>query len=46
MQCTYRQCVTFFTEELPWLSGRELEDVMGRGLCEWLGWDYASVHGK
>jgi hypothetical protein len=30
--------VTFFTEELPWLKGRELEDVMGRGLCEWIGW--------
>ncbi len=22
MPCTYRQCVTFFTEELPWLKGR------------------------
>ena len=21
-------------------KGRELEDVMGRGLCEWIGWDY------
>jgi predicted TIM-barrel fold metal-dependent hydrolase len=38
MQCTYRQCVTFFTEELPWLKGRDLEDVMGRGLCEWIDW--------
>jgi predicted TIM-barrel fold metal-dependent hydrolase len=38
MPCSYRQCVTFFTEELPWLKGRELEDVMGRGLCEWIGW--------
>ncbi|MDB5486908.1 MAG: hypothetical protein JWQ58_623, partial [Reyranella sp.] len=36
MQCTYRQCVTFFTEELPWLKGPDLEDVMGRGLCEWI----------
>jgi predicted TIM-barrel fold metal-dependent hydrolase len=40
MQCSYRQCVTFFTEELPWLGGRDLEDVMGRGLCEWIGWSY------
>jgi predicted TIM-barrel fold metal-dependent hydrolase len=40
MPCSYRQCVTFFTEELPWLSGRDLEDVMGRGLCAWIGWDY------
>ena len=39
MPCSYRQCVTFFTEELSWLKGRELEDVMGRGLCEWIGWN-------
>ena len=38
MPCSYRQCVTFFTEELPWLKGRDLEEVMGRGLCEWIGW--------
>jgi predicted TIM-barrel fold metal-dependent hydrolase len=40
MTCSYRQCVTFFTEELPWLRGRDLESVMGRGLCAWIGWDY------
>jgi hypothetical protein len=22
MTCTYRQCVTHFTEELPWLAAR------------------------
>jgi len=40
MPCSYRQCVTFFTEELPWLKGKDLEDVMGRGLCGWIGWNY------
>jgi predicted TIM-barrel fold metal-dependent hydrolase len=40
MPCSYRQCVTFFTEELPWLKGHDLEDVMGRSLCAWIGWDY------
>ena len=40
MPCSYRQCVTFFTEELPWLKGQDLEKVMGRGLCEWIGWNY------
>ena len=40
MPCSYRQCVTFFTEELPWLKGQDLEWVMGRGVCEWLGWDF------
>jgi hypothetical protein len=27
-----------FTEELPWLRGRDLELVMGRAVCDWLGW--------
>jgi predicted TIM-barrel fold metal-dependent hydrolase len=45
MPCSYRQCVTFFTEELPWLKGADLEDVMGRSLCTWIRWDYASVRG-
>src|ERR1700743_1779249 len=40
MPCSYRQCVTFFTEELAWLKGADLEDVMGRGLCAWIGWNY------
>ena len=39
MPCSYRQCVTFFTEELPWLQGEDLEWVMGRAVCEWLGWE-------
>lgn len=42
MPCTWRQCITFFTEELPWLAGHEveLEKVMGRGVATWLGWDF------
>jgi hypothetical protein len=27
-----------FTEELPWLQGRDLELVMGEAICDWLGW--------
>jgi hypothetical protein len=27
-----------FTEELPWLKGRDQELVMGRAVCDWLGW--------
>ena len=38
MPCTYRQVVTMFTEEIPWLSTEDKEWIMGRGLCEWLGW--------
>lgn len=39
MPCSYRQCVTMFTEELPWLHGGDLELVMGRALCDWIGWN-------
>jgi predicted TIM-barrel fold metal-dependent hydrolase len=38
MQCTYYECVHMFTDRLPWLKGEDLEWVMGRGVCEWLGW--------
>ncbi len=27
-----------FTEEMPRLKGQDLEWVMGRGICEWIGW--------
>ncbi len=35
----YRRNITLFTEELPWLTSEDREWIMGRGLCEWLGWD-------
>jgi predicted TIM-barrel fold metal-dependent hydrolase len=38
MPCSYRQCVTMFTEELPWLTGRDMELVMGQGFADWIGW--------
>jgi L-fuconolactonase len=38
LPCSYRQAVTMFTEELAWLSRADLELVMGRALCDWLGW--------
>jgi hypothetical protein len=25
---------------LPWLKGADLELVMGRAVCEWLGWKH------
>ena len=39
MPCSWKQCVTMFTEELPWLSESDKELVMGRALCDWIGWD-------
>ena len=38
MPCSWRQCVTLFTEELPWLSEDDKELIMGRALCQWLDW--------
>src|SRR4029453_19062771 len=38
MPCPWRQCVTLFPKELPWLRGRDLELVMGRAVCDWIGW--------
>ena len=42
MPCSWRQCITMFTEEMPWLSGRDLELVMGDAVCAWWGWDRGS----
>ena len=38
LPCSYRECVTMFTEEMPWLKAGDLEWIMGRGVCAWLGW--------
>ncbi len=38
LPCTYRQGITMFTEELPWLGAGDKDWIMGRGICEWLGW--------
>ena len=35
---SYRQAITLFTEEMPWLGPRDREWIMGRGVCDWLGW--------
>ena len=38
MPCPWRQCISLFTEELPWLSENDKQLVMGRAVCEWLDW--------
>jgi predicted TIM-barrel fold metal-dependent hydrolase len=38
LPCTWREAIDLFTVELPWLRGDDLELVMGRALCDWLGW--------
>ncbi|MGH7095222.1 MAG: amidohydrolase family protein, partial [Stellaceae bacterium] len=39
MPCSWRQCVTMFSEGLPWLKGGDLDLVMGEALCAWWGWN-------
>jgi len=38
LPCSWKQGITLFTEELPWLRGEDLELVMGKALCDWIGW--------
>jgi len=38
MPVSWRDCVTLFTEELAWLSDSDKELIMGRAVCDWLGW--------
>jgi hypothetical protein len=38
MTCSWRRCVSLFTEELPWLTERDKELIMGRALRAWLDW--------
>ena len=42
MPCSWKQCVTLFTEELTWLSNSDKELIMGRALCNWIGWNLSS----
>lgn len=43
LQCSWRECVTVFTEELPWLAGDDLAKVMGGAVREW--WNWRSLSG-
>jgi len=38
MPCPWRQCVTMFTEQLPWLNEQDKRLIMGEALCAWWGW--------
>lgn len=38
LPCPYKQVVTLFTEEMKFLTGAELEWIMGRGIAQWLRW--------
>jgi hypothetical protein len=38
LPCPWRQGVTLFTEQLDWLSAEDKDWIMGRALCQWIGW--------
>lgn len=43
LPCPYREAVDLFLNELPFLSGRELELIMGQALLRWLDGASAEV---
>ena len=38
LPCSYVESVTMFTDALVFLAPREKELLMGRAICDWLGW--------
>lgn len=38
LPCPYAQAITMFTESIPWLTAEDKNWMMGRAVCEWLGW--------
>jgi hypothetical protein len=41
MPCTWRECVTAFTEHQPWLPDADKPLIMGRAMADWIGWKRA-----
>lgn len=39
MPCSWKECVTMFTEAASWLSEADKPLVMGEAICAWWGWD-------
>lgn len=39
MPCSWRKCVSMFTEELVWLNDDDKRLIMGDALRAWWGWD-------
>jgi predicted TIM-barrel fold metal-dependent hydrolase len=43
LPCSYGECVTMFTEELDFLTDDDRRLIMGRAICDWLGWPVEPV---
>lgn len=39
LKCSWDECKTAFTQHVDWLSGDDLDQVMGKALLDWVGWD-------
>lgn len=39
MPCSWRECITMFTEEMAWLGDDDKRLVMGDAICAWWGWN-------
>lgn len=39
MPCSWEQCVSMFTDNMPWLNADDKRLIMGDALCAWWGWD-------
>ncbi|MFT5394390.1 MAG: putative TIM-barrel fold metal-dependent hydrolase [Gammaproteobacteria bacterium] len=42
MPVSWTECITMFTEHLPWLPKSDHGAVMGQSICDWWGWNRAS----
>lgn len=38
MPCSWSECVSAFRDHQTWVPKRDLELIMGRGICDWLAW--------
>ena len=43
MPCSWRDCITMFTEELDWLSEADKRLIMGDAVLTWWGWSKDNV---
>lgn len=39
MPCSWRACVTAFTDHQDWCSAEDMATIMGDGIKHWLGWN-------
>jgi predicted TIM-barrel fold metal-dependent hydrolase len=38
LKCSWRECVTMYTEEMPWLSEADQRLILGEAFCTWHNW--------